>query len=353
MSDTLPPLSSSDVPPEAISEMTALKDYLDNAIPRKRDTFRNLLIATWNLKDFGSLTESWKADSTVTPRRDWRALWAITEIISRFDVVALQEVTGNLKALRTLLKTLGEDWQFLMTDINARQGGDERLAFLFDVRRVRLSGLACELVIPPDESPGRKIEASTLQKQFVRTPYAIGFQAGAETFVLVTLHVIFGKGKVGRSEELKAIARWMADWAKKVNDWEQNLIVLGDFNIDNPASPLWKAFTETGLIIPAILKQALRSIFAGQSNFDKYYDQIAWFEDRLHLKCTNGGYVSFLERIYKGFPPDDVQYRISDHYPLWVEFACRNKYEIDFARAERGQAAEPQKMPASMPAVST
>jgi hypothetical protein len=60
----------------------------------------------------------------------------IASVIRRFDVVAVQEARGNLRALRHLLKVLGDDWAFILTDVTWRkEGNGERLAFLFDTRR--------------------------------------------------------------------------------------------------------------------------------------------------------------------------------------------------------------------------
>ena len=73
----------------------------------------------------------------------------VAEILSRFDVIAIQEVRGNIKALRWIMRFLGSHWSFLMTDVTrGDRGNQERMAFLFDTRRVQLSGLACELVLP-------------------------------------------------------------------------------------------------------------------------------------------------------------------------------------------------------------
>ena len=245
MSDPLPPLTDPNTPAVVKTEMAALRAALDAAIPPKRNAAPNLLIGTWNLKAFASLADVWTAGARDTPKRDYRALWAITEILSRFDVVALQEAKGDLKALRVMLKTLGPNWQLLMTDVTRGEAGNsERLAFLFDSQRIGLSGLACELVVP-EERLG-PIRPNALDRQFARTPYAVGFRAGGETFVLVTLHVIFGDRPESRHPELKAIAEWMAEWAEQMNDWEQNLLVLGDFNIDRQGQLLWQAFTSSG-----------------------------------------------------------------------------------------------------------
>ncbi len=110
----------------------------------------------------------------------------------------------------------------------------------------------------------------------------------AITFVLVTLHVIYGEKPEERSPELKAIAEWMADWAAQMSDWEQNLMVLGDFNIDRHDSPIWRAFVSSGLTVPEVLDLVPRSIFSEEADrHDKYYDQIAWFERVANVASTS------------------------------------------------------------------
>ena len=91
-----------------------------------------MLIATWNIRAFSSLTRKWTAGSSDSPKRDLRGLRAIIDILSRFDVIAIQEVKGNLRALRDTINFLGRDWGFLMSDVTAGAAGNvERLAFLF------------------------------------------------------------------------------------------------------------------------------------------------------------------------------------------------------------------------------
>lgn len=327
MSTALPALDDPTTPPAVREEMAQLRTALDSAIPRKRLLGRNLLVATWNLKELGGLTAKWSAGPSDSPKRDWRALWAIAEIVSRFDVVALQEVGGDLGALRTLMKTLGPTWRFLMTDITrGSAGGGERMAFVFDGSRTELSGLAGELVVPPEWLD--LVAPDALKRQFSRTPYAVSFQAGKSTVILVTLHVLYGDNAADRLPELNGIARWMADWAQQVNRWHHNLVVLGDFNIDRRDDPLWQAFTATGLVVPTALNQVRRSIFAdpGEPSKGKFYDQIAWFASgrgqALDLKLLDAGGFDFVPLLYRdiGMPRVQMQYRVSDHYPLWVEF---------------------------------
>jgi endonuclease/exonuclease/phosphatase family metal-dependent hydrolase len=327
MSAPLPRFDDASAPAAVALEMASLRAALDETVPRKRPLGRNLLVGTWNLKKFGSLTERWLAEPTDSPKRDFRGLWAVAEIVSRFDVMALQEVGGDLRALRTLMKTLGPTWRFIMTDTNrGGKGSGERMAFLFDASRIEMSGLAGELVVPPEWLS--EIAPDALREQFARSPYAVSLQAGDSTVILVTLHVLYGSKPGERIPELTAIARWMADWAQQTNRWHHNLVVLGDFNIDRQDDPLYRAFTSTGLTVPAALNSVRRSIFAdpGQPTLGKFYDQIAWFTQGraqlINMQLLSAGGFDFVEHLYRdvGMTRSQMQYRVSDHYPLWVEF---------------------------------
>ena len=318
-------------PEEVLADLLGLQSALDEKVPAKA-LDRNLLIATWNIRAFGDLTEKWQAGEVDTPKRDLHALLCIAEIISRFDVIAVQEVKDNLKALRHMLHVLGPNWGLSLTDVTKGDpGNSERMAFLFDTRRVQLSGLACELVVPQEQLD--RIEPDALDRQFARTPYAVSFRSGTKTFILVTLHVLYGARAEERVPELKAIAEWLAEWARDINGWDHNLITLGDFNIDRRGDALHDAFISTGLEIPPDLQEVPRTIFADPENpqLDKFYDQIAWFTGRnglpaLSLRYSRGGYFDFTKAALRSRELTKVQlsWRISDHYPLWAEFSMRD-----------------------------
>ncbi len=310
-------------PLDVQAELASLRQDLNNVIPSKQLT-DNVLIATWNIRAFGDLTEKWEAGDNASPKRDLHSLLAIIEIISHFDIIAIQEVKGNIKCLRHMLKFLGQDWNFLMTDVTrGAAGNNERMAFLYDTRKVNLSGLACELVVP-DEWLNR-IDENALRKQFCRTPYAVSFKVGSKTFVLVTLHVLYGDNATSRIPELKAIAEWVADWAKELNNWNHSLIVLGDFNIEKHGDPTYEAFTSTGLTVPPELQGIPRTIF---KNTYSFYDQIAWFVDKrarpeISMTFTQGNIYNFVGKVLtaRNYTTSQLSYRISDHFPLWAEFS--------------------------------
>jgi endonuclease/exonuclease/phosphatase family metal-dependent hydrolase len=308
-------------PKEIENEIKEFKVYLDELIPAKK-LDKNVLICTWNVRIFGGLTMEW--ESTKSPVRDGHSLLCIVEIIKRFDIIAVQEVRGNFKALRETMKLLGSDWSFLMTDVTSgSKGNDERLAFIFDNRKVKLSGLACEIVIPDDVLEKNKaIQSDALQRQFARTPYGVSFQVAGNTFVLLTLHVLFGKKSPDRVAEIQAIADWIFKWALDLNSWGHSLITLGDFNIVKNGDPTYEAFVSSGLFVPDDLQEIDRTIFKKTYSF---YDQIAWFEDNICLKYTNGGIVDFRNKVLKNrnYNLSQLSYRISDHFPLWAEFLTR------------------------------
>jgi endonuclease/exonuclease/phosphatase family metal-dependent hydrolase len=312
-------------PAEVKTEVAQLEAGLDSDVrPRLLD--RNLLVATWNVRAFGGMSDTWARSDKDDPKRNLADALAIAAVLSRFDVIAVQEARSNLRALRHVLKALGPEWGLIVTDVNPPpDGNNERLAFVFDTRRVRPSGLAAELVIPEDERKGGK---RALQEQFVRTPYAVSFVSGGQTFILVTLHIDWGDSGADRTNELKEIADWLAGWAKRTaEDYNQNLICLGDLNIAGKDDANFKALTSTGLEPPAELQGLSRTVF-DKADKPHYYDQIAWFNEGKHAKLTlnfekdakHAGRFEWTKYLLTDMTPQKASWHISDHYPLWVEF---------------------------------
>ena len=115
------------------------------------------------------MTEKWRSEQDDSPRRDLFDLRCIAEIVSRFDVVAIEEAREDLSALRLVLEALGDTWGLIATDVTrGRAGNSERLVFVFDTRRLKPSGLAGELVVAIEEETD--VTATGLDRQFARTP---------------------------------------------------------------------------------------------------------------------------------------------------------------------------------------
>jgi endonuclease/exonuclease/phosphatase family metal-dependent hydrolase len=102
---------------------------------------------------------------------------------------------------------------------------------------------------------------------------------------------------------------------------------LGDFNIDRRGGQLWQPFTSTGLTVPEQIDRP--RVIAGKP-LDHYYDQIAWFtadeagtKPLLSLDYTDhAGMFDWSETVLaeSGLTSQQKSFRISDHFPLWVEF---------------------------------
>lgn len=149
------------------------------------------------MQAFNEVTPKWRSAAGDSPIRDLSNVLCIAEIVRRFDGVAVQEVGSSAQAFLAMIKALGEGWAFLVTDVTlGDERNHERLAFVFDQRRVSPSGLACELVVAAEE---------------------VGI--GAD--------VVWGQGPQDRVGGLTEIARWLGGWAESGDEWGDNLWFTG------------------------------------------------------------------------------------------------------------------------------
>jgi len=323
-------LTFPDDPPDAVRERLAdLRAALDASAIPPRALDRNVLIATWNIRGFGRVTQQWATGPGDSPKRCLTDVLAIAEIVSRFDVIALQEVKRDLGGLRALMRALGPEWGWILTDLTRGDAGNqERMAFIYDTRRVRPSGLAAELVVPLEDETG--LSAMRLQRQFARTPYAVSFESQGATFTLVTLHVIWSDRATDRLPEIREIAHWLADWAGGGDEFGENLMALGDFNIDRVDDPLYQAFVTTGLS-PAPGHVGLPRTLFDDATTPHFYDQIAWFSGTAGARGLTSplsyadlsGNFDFRPSLQGALSNTELSWRISDHFPLWACFSVR------------------------------
>ena len=310
----------SDYPATAAEDIIRLRRRIASSqIPRKIYD-HNLIIGSWNIRTFGNIYKEW-TENPNSPKRNMRGMAYIFEIIKRFDVIAIQEVRSNTTAFRYLQNEfLGDDWGVILSDTTAGSNS-ERLAYIYDKRRIKPTGLAGEIVIPPNED-------GNPQEQFDRTPYIGGFQAKEEQFSLLTAHIKYGDSASDRVPEIQSLSDYIVDELyerSKSSGEEKNLIVLGDFNIDTRGdNPLFNAFVSSGLYVP----DALLNLKTTFNTDPKHYDQIAWFRDDLDLLYRGrAGVIDFAGSVYQNLSMNSMSFRVSDHYPLWVEFIIDRSVE--------------------------
>jgi hypothetical protein len=296
----------------------------------ERDLRGSLLVATWNIREFDSGKGGQRLDE---------AIYYIAEIVDRFDLVAVQEVREDLHALRRLMDALGKHWEFICTDTTlGRQGNGERMAFLFDTRKVKFTGLAGELVIPGDFK----------SLQFARTPFITSWQAGWAKFALCTVHIFYGKSvpddpqRVKEIEQLAALLgqrtreRTVDRGGLKVKLKGENLILLGDFNIFGRGDATMQALTAGGTFS---VPEALQSLPGSNVEKNKHYDQIACGAYKFRFEPTaRAGVFDYYDYVFR--EQDAARFdklrgktsfrqwrthQMSDHLVMWQEF------RIDFA----------------------
>jgi endonuclease/exonuclease/phosphatase family metal-dependent hydrolase len=232
-----------------------------------------ILIASWNIREFGR------------KRRTEKAIHLIAEILSYFDLVALQELRGDLRDLGRVMEVLGPYWKVVFSDVTeGRQGNEERMAYLYDKRAVVFTGLAAEAVVPPLRTREDGKTVTRPSEQFWRTPYMASFRAGTFDFVLISVHVQWGTTG-GREVELGRIADWVEARRKSKFATDKDIILMGDFNVPKRGDRFFKAITRHGLEVP--------SAFLGSTG-------------------------SNLEPLFPDLTKRKFTYQLSDHLPLWL-----------------------------------
>ena len=346
--------------------LLALRESLSPLRKRKRNS--SLLLATWNIRDFDSNKFGFG------PRLE-ESFYYIAEIISCFDLVAVQEVNRNLSALEKALRILGREWDYIVTDATEGPGGnEERMAFVFNTEKVWFRKIAGEVVLPDgqlivsrkkmkkkdgegDPSMDEAEEAERagfkeVRQQFARTPFLVAFQSNWFKFNLCTVHIYYGKDTgeelKRRISEIKALVSFFAKRQDRESRDEEksgrlpeNYILLGDFNVVSPEHETMKAMKSEGFKVPDAIDG--RNV---RDENDHFYDQIAVRTKDQRFRVSGGGMVDMFAtvfrdedlKIYKGMMPDkdpeagaqaaktaEALYRkwrtwqMSDHAPLWVE----------------------------------
>lgn len=303
---------------EPTKEIDSLREHRarkpGRKIPDKQDD--RLLLATWNIANLG------------LQKRETRDYQVLAEILSWFDLVALQEVNDRLGGLRNIQQFLPPSYNVLFSD---KAGNNERLVYLYDSAKVSPLEMVGEIAIPPRDH--KDIRLPGIGAPFIgfdRNPYVAAFRAGEFTFVLVNVHLFFGDHETDsierRTLETYAVARWADLRRKSKNSYTTNILALGDFNLPKVGKddPIYAALTARGLQLPEHSTRINPSI-----STDKAYDQIAFFPGPTKRRFTkNCGVFDFdgaffrdlwetlTEKQFRSY----MRYYISDHRPMWAEF---------------------------------
>ncbi|MCW3847257.1 endonuclease/exonuclease/phosphatase family protein [Sphingomonas sp. LB-2] len=335
---------------------------------RTRKCDSSLLLATWNLRDFDSNKFGYG------PRRT-ESLYYIAEMLSCFDLIAVQEINRDLTAWEKVMAILCREWDYIATDTTKGAGGnDERMVFVYNTEKIWFRKIAGEIVLPKDElikaekaskksvtipenATGTGVPLANVfeEVQFARSPFMVAFQSGWFRFSLCTAHLYYGAASgpklQQRIAEIQALVKFFADRQDKVSKQErdrhgqvENYIILGDFNVVKPDHDTMRALKSNGFVVPdAIDGDKVRK------EGNHYYDQIAVRVKDPRFKVLGGGMLQMYEDVFRdedfalykdALPKADPEgegefnaktpeaiykkwrtWQMSDHHPLWIEIA--------------------------------
>jgi endonuclease/exonuclease/phosphatase family metal-dependent hydrolase len=305
-----------DISPEIARGLKILRGRIKDADIRPSILDETLNIATWNIREFGRMRRR--------RRRSEAAIHYIAEVLNQFDLIAIVEVRDDLTDLKRVMEILGPYWRAVFSDFNTdRAGNRERIAYLYDKRVAAFTGLAAEANPPLKKNRATGEYEPTIV--WWRSPFMASFSAGNFDFILLTVHIRWGKSDASRIPPLEKLAEWVDKRCKEKYVVDKDFIVMGDFNIPKIDDKLYRAITSRGLEIP----DALRGTDHG-SNLagNKRYDQILHYRRHTTTLKGAGGVLDFYrndwralfpEEEYPDMDDDDFTYQMSDHLPLWVQ----------------------------------
>lgn len=279
---------------------------------------RNLLIATFNIREFGAKS------------RKSFAINALADMCSLFDIVAIQELRSDLNDLNRMLTVMGPHWKVIFNDPAGKtrdKGNDERLAYLYDNRVVRFTGMAAELLVT-DDFLGPAGIPTTEKSVPWRPPFMVSFRSGTFDFILLTVHIQWNKkgGIEARANEIEMITGWIGQRQADAKLYDPDIIVLGDFNIPGLRSKTFKALEQHGLTVPNKLRR-----FKTNLKQNAHYDQIAYYQKNTDCEISKAGVINFYNAFFSSelteLEYESITFQLSDHLPLWAEFKI---HETDF-----------------------
>jgi deoxyribonuclease-1-like protein len=251
-----------------------------------------ILVASFNVQNFGT---GKLGDSQVTE--------TVVSIIRHFDIIALQELRGPTNyVLSTLVKVLndGQDgpYAFVSGEPVGSSGHLEQYGFIYDRTKVHWDA--------------GDVETYPLQG-FVRPPLLARFSTFAGfDFVLATVHVKPDSAEA-EIDELVYVMKYGRDRFPSQRD----VVLLGDFNAD--CSYFNESSNDSPARGPDYYWAIGDELDTNVASSECTYDRIV-FDPAFTEEDYTGNHGVFRFDAVLGLSGGEAK-DVSDHYPVWVEFA--------------------------------
>lgn len=282
----------------------------DYGLPARRND--SVIIGSFNIRKLGAVKNR--------TQQSWQFL---KDTIEQFDLLAIQEVLDDLSALEHLLSLIGEDYGMVVSDITGAKPGSrgniERLAFLFNWKRVSRTALASDVTFDRSEiadnlyehrsefnrawrehvgrlhdweekaeerrahnkrAPAKPALALPRFVSFIRQPHCVSFRvkgmgdAKPYEFLAVNAHLLYGSNKEEREWEFRALLEWLTIRAKYIDRlYHPNIILLGDCNLDFDKVSVMRSDIDD--FLKSLNNSVLKSKKAAVANFPMLSDHPA------------------------------------------------------------------------------
>jgi len=271
-------------------------------LPKRRS--KSVIIGSFNIRKLGTVKKR-------SPQS-----WAfLTNMISRFDLIAIQEVMDDLSGLEHLVSLLGKNYGMVVSDVTGAKPGSagnaERLAFLFNWKKIERTALASDITFDRSEIANNlydnrsafnkawmkhtqrlkdwKVKVAEKKAQgknapskppielpkfvsFIRQPHCVSFRIKGDEntkpieFLVINAHLLYGRKKKEREWEFRALLEWLTIRAKYVKKlYHPNLLLLGDCNLDFDTVPVMRQ--DIDAFLKGLNKTILKSKKAASANF--------------------------------------------------------------------------------------
>ena len=245
-------------------------------------------IASWNIQDFSPKAFSPEGKNP-------RDLERVIDILKDYQVIAIQEVETP-KIIDLTLARLKDKGYTYDAKVSEKKEGREYYAFLFDTSQIKWSRQA-------------KIYDGKDAKKFLRRPYYATFtvKKGGFDFTLINFHAYY-TNRDRRLIEVKTLAT-VYEIIQDEDKNEQDIILLGDFNLD----PTKKTgnYAHEGAYGPLrkITKMVFHPPFISLVSGRGLVDNIFFEKDFTQEYTQTHGITAF-----------EAEDKPSDHYLIWAAF---------------------------------
>lgn len=260
-------------------------------VARPDRTGGNIRLASFNIQVFGE-----------RKLRKPKVMAVLTDVIRRFDVVAIQEIRSvNQHVLPSLIELLnadGDPYDYVIGERQGRTSSKEQYAFVFDTETIEVDRAAAYSIDDPDD---------LLHRPPLVCPFRVRGPPSNETFTFTLINVHTDPDEV--DQELDVLADVYRE-VRRHSGGEDDIILLGDLNTDD------RHLGRLGEVA------GIRVVIAGaptNTRQTKQYDNLA-LHGRSTTEFTGRAGVFDLMREYNLTLKQTLE--VSDHLPVWAEFSA-------------------------------